>query len=196
MHRKHIELILMALFFAACLWLSSTAQAAPAAKQPVPAKSAKPALQGFKVWKSNRVQMARQAISDFRSQNQNIKESETPAQEDPNQKTGNPSVQAISVGAEDDTAPAKKEEKKQATNHGEALRQLEFNLEIALGLTIHDYFALYIKDKSPEDLQQIVKLLSPNELSELLLAYRQQLFEPPKALQNAEVDAGEKTIVK
>ena len=66
---------------------------------------------------------------------------------------------------------------------GEALRQLEFNLEIALGLTIHDYFALYLKDKSQSEMTEVIKQLSAEEVSELLLAYRKQLYgmpEPPE----------------
>lgn len=60
----------------------------------------------------------------------------------------------------------------------ERLRQLEYNLEIALGLTIHDYFSLYLREKSKEDLAEVVKQLSPEELSELLLAYRKKLQGP------------------
>lgn len=61
----------------------------------------------------------------------------------------------------------------------ERLRQLEFNLEIALGLTIHDYFALYLKNKTKEEMSEAVKQLTPGELSELLAAYREVLSGGP-----------------
>ena len=62
----------------------------------------------------------------------------------------------------------------------EILRQLEFNLEIANRLTIHDYFALYLKSKTESELAEVAKILSPQELSELLSAYRKNLFGEPK----------------
>lgn len=62
----------------------------------------------------------------------------------------------------------------------EKLRQLEFNLEIAQGLTIHDYFALYLKDKTRDEMALAIQQLSPDEVSELLMAYRSSLYGIPK----------------
>ena len=61
------------------------------------------------------------------------------------------------------------------------LRQLEFNLEIAKGLTIHDYFALYLKGKSKDEVTLAVAKLKPSEVSELLMAYKESLFGKSKA---------------
>lgn len=56
------------------------------------------------------------------------------------------------------------------------LKQLEFNLSLAQDLSVHDYFALYLKDKSRDEFQSVVQKLSPEELGELLLAYRSNLY--------------------
>ena len=73
-----------------------------------------------------------------------------------------------------------------ADEEAEKLRQLEFNLEIAQGLTIHDYFALYLKNKTKEEMAQAIRQLSPDELSELLMAYRKSLYGVPVEEANKE----------
>lgn len=149
MHRKHIELILMALFFVCCFFASNS----HAASQPVQSTAqAAPIIpvMGFKSWKSQRVEQASKALVEYRLKQQG---------------------KAVEASSAQPT-------KGVSANPGEALRQLEFNVEIAKGLTIHDYFALYLKDKSTSEISEIVKMLSPEELSELLIAYRKQLFDP------------------
>ena len=151
MHRKHVELILMTLFFACCLFFANTSSAAStpqvANSKAIDTIQALPVM-GFKSWKSNQVELASLALSDFRVK----------------QQANGPDAPAKINGV--------------PMNPGDALRQLEFNLEIAKGLTIHDYFALYLKDKDTQEIAEIVKMLSPEELSALLVAYRKQLFEP------------------
>lgn len=111
---------------------------------------------GFKEWKKNRVYEAKKALENYKLKNvgNNIA-----------QKSKGTQVVVLS--------PAPK------IKAGEAIRQLEFNVEIALSLTIHDYFALYLKGKTREQLMEVVKKLSPDELSELLVAYRQRLYDIP-----------------
>ena len=58
----------------------------------------------------------------------------------------------------------------------ERVRQLEYNLEIAKSLSIHDYFALYLKDKNSDQISQLVEKLEPGQISQLLLAYKKSLF--------------------
>ena len=58
--------------------------------------------------------------------------------------------------------------------------QLRFNLEIAQNLTIHDYFAIYLKDKTRQEMAQVISQLNPAEITELLGSYRDSLYGAPK----------------
>ena len=69
---------------------------------------------------------------------------------------------------------------------------MEFNLEIALGLTIHDYFALYLKDKSKDDMVKAVQKLSPEELSELMMAYRTSIYGAPRVESSSQAPKNQK----
>lgn len=128
----------------------ATSEATPTAQPALPTAEAP---MGFKVWKEKRVAQAKVALEAVKRPVEPPKKVESP--------------EGI------------KEAERQLDLQAERLRQLEFNLEIALGLTIHDYFALYLKNKSKEEMSEAVKQLSPSELSELLVAYRETLFGAP-----------------
>lgn len=51
-------------------------------------------------------------------------------------------------------------------------QKLNFNVEVALQLNIHDYFSMYLKTLTPEEFKEATKKLSEDEKSELLLAYK------------------------
>ena len=124
---------------------------------PQGAKTQTPLI-GFKVWKQQRVVSARNALDTYKGERlKGAVEAKDPKAE--------PQPKAVPVVTE---------------KTGEALRQLEFNLEIALGLTIHDYFALYLKDKTQSEVTEVIKHLSAEEVSELLMAYRKQLYGVPE----------------
>ncbi|MCJ8278056.1 MAG: hypothetical protein HRT44_05855 [Bdellovibrionales bacterium] len=135
-------------------------------------------LLGFKDWKQKRVFKARASLDQFKTQ-----------QTDPNEAVGG-APEAEKQASEKTDENQKTVQNQKDKEAGERLRQLEFNLEIALGLTIHDYFALYLKNKSKEDMVKAVQKLSPEEVSELMLAYKNALYGAPKveakAAQNPE----------
>jgi hypothetical protein len=129
---------------------------------PINNSAAMDTLLGFQAWKEMQVSKARANLNLFKTpKSENIQES-------------NPlSVKNVENSAE--KAEIDNIQSKQA----EKLRQLEFNLEIALGLTIHDYFSLYLKDKSKEEMAIVIPQLTPDELSSLLIAYRKTLYGLP-----------------
>lgn len=116
------------------------------------------ALVGFQAWKQQQVFKAKAALETFKTPKAGEMSAEGALKEE-------------SIESSEEKAEIEQIQKSQA----ERLRQLEFNQEIALGLTIHDYFALYLKSKSKEDLAKVIPKLSPSELSELLTAYRRVL---------------------
>ncbi len=128
-------------------------------------------LLGFQEWKAKRVLEARNNLDKFKappkaSEERVSAEDDSISVEKPVEK---PESSSLSSGEPDIALNRKAEE----------LRQLEFNLEIAQGLTIHDYFALYLKDKSKKQVEQVIDKLTADELSELLLAYRTSLYGLP-----------------
>lgn len=146
-------------------------------------------LIGFKDWKQKRVFNARATLDQFKSQ-----------QTDPNEKLGTdagstPGDSATQESSEQEEVKSSPQEGAQAAKdkaNGERLRQLEFNLEIALGLTIHDYFALYLKDKSKDDMVKAVQKLSPEELSELMMAYRTSIYGAPRVESSSQAPKNQK----
>lgn len=75
---------------------------------------------------------------------------------------------------------------------GDLARQLEYNLEMAHGLTILDYYALYLKNRSPQDLSEVAKSLSSSEVTELLVAYGKLLNKPSPEKAVSEAPATQK----
>ncbi len=149
---------------------------------------------GFQDWKQKRILIAKISMDEFRislAKNEALKSQppssgeagkdtakllnnsnlpqEKPSQVQPSAESSDP--QNRQAAAQDLLASKQLEER---------MRQLEFNLEIAQGLTIHDYFALYLKDKSKEDMAKAIQKLNPEELSELLAAYRNVLYGSPR----------------
>ncbi len=136
------------------------------------AQAANVKLVGFQEWKKNQVFDARKNLDEFKSP-QLSKMAEASASQ--------ASVET-SEESEEELPGAEDLEVKDVANlneKAEKLRQLEFNLEIAQGLTIHDYFALYLKNKSKEEMALAIAKLSSEELSELLIAYRKSLYGIP-----------------
>lgn len=129
---------------------------------------------GFVDWKQKRVLMAKAAIEEFRLQQAQLKAAaESSTSEVPPSSATDPipSVETTHLNSQKTTE--------------ERIRQLEFNLEIAQGLTIHDYFALYLKDKSKDEMAEAIKKLNADELSELLAAYRNVLYGSPRGERDA-----------
>jgi DNA-directed RNA polymerase subunit F len=59
-------------------------------------------------------------------------------------------------------------------------QKLSFNVDVALQLTVQDYFSMYLKNLSPEEFKEAVKKLVPDESAELLMAYRNSLEKDKK----------------
>ncbi len=182
--------------------------ATPTETRPTPSSGAgAPPLQGFKDWKKNQVFDAREALDQFRSpqlaaESGNKKDpgeakgtsdsaksaaAPEPSEESQDKLTAVDGKASQEVEGEGPIAqPATEVPLKLASE--EQLRQLEFNLEIAQGLTIHDYFALYLKNKSKEEMASAIQKLSPEELSELLVAYRESLYGVPESVKSSSPD--------
>ncbi len=169
-------------------------------------------LLGYKEWKRNQVFDARKSLDEFKSPQlskmakveENNSESTTVENSGDNSAGGGAASADNLKNAEGENpiSPAEVTPVAEAKNSSESksplsieekaerLRQLEFNLEIAQGLTIHDYFALYLKSKTKAEMAEAIKKLSPDELSELLMAYRKSLYGVP------EVEATQETAFK
>lgn len=179
MKQKSLFLIFNVLVIGMLVMAATPNDSSAIEKSPVKEVESVDKLVGFKDWKQKRVFMARAALDQFKSQ-----------QVDPNANKGSQESTKPEEASEKSQAPVEPTKSEVAAEvpsavstdpkAGETLRQLEFNLEIALGLTIHDYFALYLKDKNKEDMVSAIQKLSPDELSELLMAYRKSLYGLPK----------------
>ena len=158
---------------------------------------------GFQNWKKNQVFDAKLNLDQFKSPQLSKAEptpevqSEEPKPEEvkpedatvanDEEKVETPEPEALQATADAQAEEVEKEaqkiitplEKQELEANAEKLRQLEFNLEIAQGLTIHDYFALYLKNKDQIQMAQAIQKLSPDELSQLLMAYRKSLYGVP-----------------
>ncbi len=51
-------------------------------------------------------------------------------------------------------------------------QKLNFNVDVALQLNIHDYFSIYLKTLNPEEFKEATAKLSEEEKSDLLMAYK------------------------
>ena len=131
-------------------------------------------LRGFQGWKQKRVSEARMNLEIFKKPTPMEEASEEVMAENVENSQDKSEVSAVEKALPDPT-------ENQQNQEAEKLRQLEFNLEIAQGLTIHDYFALYLKNKSQQEMAAAIQELSASELSELLMAYRKSLYGVPVA---------------
>ena len=196
-------------FILGTLFVALVAMAAPTQKLEKKREMASPtqalpaAPMGFQDWKKNQVFDAKLNLDQFKSpqlsraETVEVVKAEDPkmAEDKPEEpiaavgegKTGSLEEQALAATAEakaDEVEQAAEKiitplEKQEIEAKTEKLRQLEFNLEIAQGLTIHDYFALYLKNKDQNEMAQAIQQLSPDELSQLLMAYRKNLYGVP-----------------
>ena len=175
MRALNLTSILFTFLIAAPFSLAST----PEAQQEV-IQEPVTAIIGFQQWKKSRVDAAKSALESYQAPKAEkvqaqLNEGEAHSGDESPQETLDQVEKTVEKAVQD---PKSQVVKKEA---GEILRQLEFNLEIAHGLTIHDYFALYLKDKTQEEISRAVKELSADEVTELLSAYREQLYGAPKA---------------
>jgi hypothetical protein len=63
-------------------------------------------------------------------------------------------------------------EGKSVSDDKEAEQRLNFNVDVALQLNIQDYFSMYLKNLSKEEFKEATKKLNPEEVTELLIAYK------------------------
>lgn len=133
-------------------------------------------LMGFQEWKSRQVLEAKQKLVAFKTPQETTSAEAQDGEEVPDQN-----ISVEKSVEKNETSPDKPKTGASAeiNEKAEKLRQLEFNLEIAQGLTIHDYFALYLKDKSRPQMESAIQKLTASELSELLMAYRTSLYGHP-----------------
>ena len=165
-----IVTILSVLFMGSSLMAAPSVEVGKESTQVVVAKKSMDETVGFKDWKQKRVFQARAELDSFKTPQNSPTESSV-------ENSGEKSDSQTSENNEESENQTPKNPKLEA--RAEKLRQLEFNLEIAQGLTIHDYFALYLKDKSKEQMSLAITKLSSDELSELLMAYRSSLYGVP-----------------
>jgi hypothetical protein len=102
-------------------------------------------VQSFMEWKSSRVHEAQQKLEQMTKSGgaTNVWQEGRTAQDAAIDETQNPTEQ-----------------------------KLNFNIDVALQLNIHDYFSMYLKTLSPEEFKAATKKLSDEEKAELLLAYK------------------------
>lgn len=76
------------------------------------------------------------------------------------------------------------QKKLEQTSKGTELKgdeqKLNFNVDVALQLTIQDYFSMYLKNLTVEEFKEAAKKLVPEEATELLMAYRNSLEKDKK----------------
>jgi hypothetical protein len=82
---------------------------------------------------------------------------------------GNPAPQVFQEGKSVTDPTSKPNEQK-----------LNFNVDVALQLNIQDYFSLYLKSLTQEEFKEATKKLSPDEVSELLTAYKNSMEKEKK----------------
>jgi hypothetical protein len=123
--------------------------AAPLRAEALPAQELNVAasVQSFLEWKSARVHEAQQKLEQMTK--------------NPNQTNVWQEGRAQTEGAEEDSSLQRPLEQK-----------LNFNVDVALQLNIHDYFSMYLKTLNSDEFKAATKRLSDEEKTELLLAYK------------------------
>lgn len=124
--------------------LTAVPQASAEATKAEPSASVKAPVFSFLEWKSLRVHEAQKKL-------------ESMGKGTPPQGTVWQEGKSLSEG-EDSARPSE--------------QKLNFNIDVALQLNIHDYFSMYLKTLTPEEFKEATKKLSEDEKSELLLAYK------------------------
>lgn len=106
---------------------------------------AAPVVLGFLEWKSLRVHEAQQKVEQM------------------NKTQGQAQVWQEGKTAADAQA---------ATSGPVEEQKLNFNVDVALQLNIQDYFSMYLKNLTPEEIKEASKKLNADEVAELLVAYK------------------------
>lgn len=115
---------------------------------------------GFQAWKASRIDEAKTALEKLT----------TEGGMDRPMPSGTPGNAARIDKRVEPAKPA------QAHRNDPKLQQAELNVEVAQELTVNDYFVLYLNQfKDKEALLEAAKKLSPEEVAELMMAYRKNL---------------------
>lgn len=111
---------------------------------------------GFRAWKTQRMEDARAAIE--RTQAEASGDRQVPSERTVQVRVGSASTRV-------------------QKGKGESrLKQAQNNLELATELTINDYFVLYLSQQdSPDAIPEAAKKMSPEEVAELMAAYKKRL---------------------
>ncbi len=72
------------------------------------------------------------------------------------------------------------QEGKSVTDPKPTEQKLNFNVDVALQLNIQDYFSMYLKTLTQEEFKDATKKLSPDEVAELLMAYKNSMEKERK----------------
>lgn len=86
-------------------------------------------------------------------------------------------LEAMSKG---NPAPQVFQEGKSSTDVKPNEQKLNFNVDVALQLNIQDYFSMYLKTLTQEEFKEATKKLSPDEVAELLVAYKNSMEKEKK----------------
>lgn len=120
---------------------------------------AKPELLSFKVWKTMRVDEAKANLERIQIEATRIQ------------------AGVINVDTRGIKSGVRSRQKIE-----QEISQAKMNVEINQDLTVNDYFILYLGQfQGPEALVEAAKKLSPEEIAELLGAYRRHLTGPDQA---------------
>jgi hypothetical protein len=120
-------------------------------------QSAQADVLGFRAWKNQRIEDAKSALE--RTNLESTGEKKAPA------------AKAIEIRANNSLMQVKKASKAESR-----INQAKVNLELATEFTINDYFVLYLSQHdSPEAIPEAAKKMSPDEVAELMLAYKKRL---------------------
>lgn len=119
--------------------------------------SASAEVLGFRAWKTQRIDEAKLALERVTTESSNDKRSPTA-----------PTAEVRSAG----TLMQVKKLSKAETR----INQAKMNLELAAEFTINDYFVLYLSQQAnAEAIPEAAKKMSPEEVAELMLAYKKRL---------------------
>jgi hypothetical protein len=111
---------------------------------------------GFRAWKNQRIEDARASFERVKTESSGDRQ--IPSQSPVQVRTG------ITVG------------RVQRAGTSDRLKQARTDLEIATEFSINDYFVLYLSQQDGVDaINQAAKKMSPDEVAELMIAYKKRL---------------------
>lgn len=126
---------------------------------------------GFKAWKSSRVEEAKTAIGRLQ---QPAAPPSTNLPSAPGASRPGKSASLASSTAGPAASPAASRMQKGGKTESR-LQQAQLNLDIANDLTVNDYFVLYLSQLEKGALLDAVKKMSPDEVVEVMSAYKTYL---------------------